>query len=49
MDRNILPQETECLKQILIEAYQRGEISVNITASEMVEQLAQQLKQVFSK
>ncbi|EZP75248.1 hypothetical protein H839_17148 [Parageobacillus genomosp. 1] len=39
--------ETERFKRILIEARQRGELSVNMTAKEMIEQLAQQLKQVL--
>ena len=47
MDRKTLPPETERLKQILIEAYQRGELSVDMIAKEMVEQLVEQLKEVF--
>jgi hypothetical protein len=46
LEKKQWPPETERLKLILIEARQRGELSVNMTAKEMVEQLVQQLKQV---
>jgi hypothetical protein len=42
-----LQPETERFKHILIEAYQRGELSANITANGMVKELAHQLKQVL--
>ena len=46
--KNLRP-ETERFKHILIEAYQRGELSANITAKDMVQELAHQLKQVFKR
>jgi hypothetical protein len=47
MEKNQRLPETERFKRILIEARQRGELSANMTAKEMVEQLVQQLKQVL--
>ncbi|SFA58013.1 hypothetical protein SAMN05216169_106912 [Anoxybacillus pushchinoensis] len=38
--------ETEKFKHILLQACQRGELSTHMTAKEMVQELAQQLKQV---
>jgi hypothetical protein len=46
-EKKPLQPETERFKHILIEAYQRGELSANITAKDMVRELAHQLKQVF--
>lgn len=45
--KKILRPETERSKHILIEAYQRGELSANITAKDMVQELAHQLKPIF--
>jgi hypothetical protein len=45
--KKTLRPEIERFKHILIEAYQRGELSTNITAKDMVRELAHQLKQVF--
>jgi hypothetical protein len=45
--KKTLQPETERFKHILIEAYQRGELSANMTAKDMVKELAHQLKQVF--
>ncbi|MFC0297333.1 hypothetical protein [Geobacillus jurassicus] len=39
--------ETEQLKHILLEACQRGEMAVHMTAKDMVQELIRQLKQVF--
>ncbi|MGX1902570.1 hypothetical protein ACT3HK_14705 [Thermolongibacillus altinsuensis] len=39
--------ETERFKHILIKAYQRGELSANITAKDMIQELTHQLKQVL--
>lgn len=47
MEKKPLQPETERFKHILIEAYQRGELSANMTAKDMVRELAHQLKQVF--
>jgi predicted HTH domain antitoxin len=47
MEKKPLRSETERFKHILIEAYQRGELSANITAKDMVQELAHQLKQVL--
>jgi hypothetical protein len=47
MEKKSLQPETERFKHILIEAYQRGELSANITANGMVKELAHQLKQVL--
>jgi hypothetical protein len=47
MDKKSLQPETEHFKQILIEAYQRGEWSANMTVKDMVQELAHQLKQVW--
>jgi predicted HTH domain antitoxin len=49
MGKKSLQSETERFKQILIEAYQRGELSDNITVKDMVQELAHQLKQVFKE
>jgi hypothetical protein len=49
MEKKPLQPETERFKHILIQAYQRGELSTNITAKDMVQELAHQLKQVFFK
>jgi hypothetical protein len=49
MKKKPLRPETERFKHILIEAYQRGELSANITAKDMVQELAHQLKQVFKR
>ena len=38
--------KTEKFKHILLQACQRGELSTHMTAKEMVQELAQQLKQV---
>jgi N-acetylglucosamine kinase-like BadF-type ATPase len=46
-EKKTLQPETERFKQILIEAYQRGEWSANMTAKDMVRELAHQLKQIF--
>jgi hypothetical protein len=48
-EKKPLQLETERFKHILIKAYQRGELSTNITAKDMVQELAHQLKQVFFK
>jgi len=45
--KKTLRPETERFKHILIEAYQRGELSANMTAKDMVQELAHQLKQVL--
>lgn len=47
MEKKPLQPETERFKHILIQAYQRGELSTNITAKDMVQELAYQLKQVL--
>ncbi|EZP75256.1 hypothetical protein H839_17188 [Parageobacillus genomosp. 1] len=47
MEKKSLKPETDRFKHILIEAYQRGELSANITAKDMVRELAHQLKQVL--
>jgi hypothetical protein len=47
MEKKTLQSETERFKHILIEAYQRGELSANMTAKDMVQELAYQLKQVL--
>lgn len=49
MEKKPLWLETERFKHILIKAYQRGELSDNITAKDMVQELAHQLKQVFKR
>ncbi|MBE2914124.1 hypothetical protein [Anoxybacillus flavithermus] len=49
MEKKPLRLETERFKHILIKAYQRGELSDNITAKDMVQELAHQLKQVFKR
>jgi hypothetical protein len=49
MEKKTLQPETERFKHILIKAYQRGELSDNITAKDMVQELAHQLKQVFKR
>ena len=49
MGKKSLRPETERFKQILIEAYQRGELSANITAKDMVRELAHQLKPIFKR
>ncbi|MFB5166684.1 hypothetical protein V2P11_12980 [Parageobacillus toebii] len=49
MEKKPLQPETERFKQILIEAYQRGELSTNMTVKDMVRELAHQLKQVFKR
>jgi hypothetical protein len=49
MEKKPLRLETERFKHILIKAYQRGELSTNITAKDMVQELAHQLKQVFKR
>jgi hypothetical protein len=48
-EKKPLQPETERFKHILIKAYQRGELSDNITAKDMVQELAHQLKQVFKR
>ncbi|ARP44314.1 hypothetical protein GTHT12_02818 [Geobacillus thermodenitrificans] len=45
--KKTLQPETERFKHILIEAYQRGELSANMTTKDMVQELAHQLKQVL--
>jgi hypothetical protein len=45
--KKTLRPEIERFKHILIEAYQRGELSTNITAKDMVRELAHQLKPIF--
>jgi hypothetical protein len=45
--KKTLRPETDRFKHILIEAYQRGELSANMTAKDMVQELAHQLKQVL--
>ncbi|MGX1902565.1 hypothetical protein ACT3HK_14680 [Thermolongibacillus altinsuensis] len=47
MEKKPLRLETERFKHILIKAYQRGEWSANMTAKDMVQDLAHQLKQVL--
>ena len=47
MEKKPLQPETERFKQILIEAYQRGELSANMTAKDMVRELVHQLKPIF--
>ncbi|BDG30606.1 hypothetical protein [Parageobacillus thermoglucosidasius] len=47
MEKKPLQPETERFKHILIEAYQREELSANITAKDMIRELAYQLKQVL--
>jgi hypothetical protein len=49
MEKKSFRPETERFKQILIEAYQCGELSNNITVKDMVQELAHQLKQVFKE
>ncbi|QNU35691.1 hypothetical protein IC802_07380 [Geobacillus sp. 44C] len=49
MEKKPLQPETKRFKHILIKAYQRGELSDNITAKDMVQELARQLKQVFKR
>ncbi|WP_270583361.1 hypothetical protein [Bacillus smithii] len=44
-----LRPETDRIKHILIEAYQRGELSDNITTKDMVQELAHQLKPIFKR
>jgi predicted HTH domain antitoxin len=44
--KNLRP-ETERFKHILIKAYQRGELSANMTAKDMVWELVHQLKPIF--
>ncbi|AEV21016.1 hypothetical protein GTCCBUS3UF5_37160 [Geobacillus thermoleovorans CCB_US3_UF5] len=44
-----LQPETERFKHILIQAYQRGELSDNMTAKDMVQELANQLKQMLKR
>ncbi|MGP3560200.1 hypothetical protein [Geobacillus sp. BK01] len=46
--KTMLP-ETEQLKYILLEACQRGEVAAHMTAKDMVQELIQQLKQVFKE
>ncbi|QNU38877.1 hypothetical protein IC801_06570 [Geobacillus sp. 44B] len=45
--KKTLRSETERFKHILIKAYQRGELSANMTAKDMVRELAHQLKPIF--
>ncbi|MGG6440168.1 hypothetical protein ABET52_04300 [Saccharococcus caldoxylosilyticus] len=45
--KKTLRPEIERFKHILIEAYQRGELSTNITAKDMVRELVHQLKPIF--
>jgi hypothetical protein len=45
--KKTLRPEIERFKHILIEAYQRGELSTNMTTKDMVQELAHQLKQVL--
>ncbi|MGG3842602.1 hypothetical protein [Anoxybacillus kestanbolensis] len=47
--KKTLRPETERFKHILIEAYQRGELSTNTTAKDMVQELANQLKQMLKR
>lgn len=47
MEKKPLRLETERFKHILIKAYQRGELSANMTTKDMVQELAHQLKQVL--
>ncbi|MED3731038.1 hypothetical protein [Geobacillus stearothermophilus] len=47
--KKTLRPEIERFKHILIEAYQRGELSANITAKDMVQELAHQLKPIFKR
>ena len=47
MEKKPLRLETERFKHILIKAYQRGELSANITAKDMVRELVHQLKPIF--
>ncbi|KYD31650.1 hypothetical protein [Parageobacillus toebii] len=45
--KKTLRPETERFKHILIKAYQRGELFANMTAKDMVQELAHQLKPIF--
>ncbi|MBB6284652.1 MULTISPECIES: hypothetical protein [Geobacillus] len=45
--KTMLP-ETEQLKHILLEACLRGELAAHITAKDMVQELIQQLRQMFN-
>ncbi|WP_187252170.1 MULTISPECIES: hypothetical protein [unclassified Geobacillus] len=45
--KKTLRPETDRFKHILIEAYQRGELSDNITTKDMVQELVHQLKPIF--
>ncbi|GMB09397.1 hypothetical protein B1no1_21070 [Thermolongibacillus altinsuensis] len=45
--KKTLRPEIERFKHILIKAYQRGELSANMTTKDMVQELAHQLKQVL--
>jgi len=47
--KKTLRPETDRFKHILIEAYQRGELSDNITTKDMVQELAHQLKPIFKR
>jgi len=49
MEKKPLQPETERFKQILIEAYQRGELSANMTTKDMIRELAHQLKPIFKR
>lgn len=49
MEKKPLRLETERFKHILIKAYQRGELSDNTTAKDMVQELANQLKQMLKR
>jgi hypothetical protein len=39
--------ETEHFKHLLIQAYQKGELSANITTKDMIEELIVQLQRFF--
>jgi hypothetical protein len=49
MEKKPLQPETERLKHILIKAYQRGELSANMTTKDMIRELAHQLKPIFKR
>jgi hypothetical protein len=47
MGKKASASETEHFKHILIEAYRKGELSVNITTKDMIEELILQLQRFF--
>jgi hypothetical protein len=49
MRKKASESENEHFKHILIEAYQKGELSANITTKDMIEELIVQLQHFFKK